>query len=187
MKYFIDCEFIDKPFNLQLISIGIVCEDGREYYAVSSEYNYYDADEWVKENVIKPIYADYMKTATKEDISWYADITFFQRPDNNASKMSYACAKNFYQIQREILDFIGDDIPEFYGYYSSYDWVLFCGIFGRMLDLPKNWPMFINDLKVIQKLIGVSNFTANDIHNALDDARWMFEFYKYLNKRIKHE
>ena len=48
MKYFIDCEFIEgfhKPLFgkrrhfIDLISIGIVCEDGREYYAISKEFD----------------------------------------------------------------------------------------------------------------------------------------------------
>ena len=55
MLYFLDTEFIEHPNTIQLISIGIVSEDGREYYAVSSEFNYDDADEWVKENVLEQI------------------------------------------------------------------------------------------------------------------------------------
>jgi hypothetical protein len=53
-RYFFDTEFIEsgpkKP--IQLISIGIVCEDGREFYAVSSEFNEADASDWVKANVL---------------------------------------------------------------------------------------------------------------------------------------
>ena len=56
MKYFIDTEFIEgfhKPLFgkrrhfIDLISIGIVAEDGREYYAISNGYRYKDADKWV--------------------------------------------------------------------------------------------------------------------------------------------
>jgi len=65
MKYFIDTEFIEgfkKPLFgksrhfIDLISIGIKCEDGREYYAVSNEFNSNDADQWVKDNVISKLY-----------------------------------------------------------------------------------------------------------------------------------
>ena len=65
MKYFIDTEFIEgvkKPLFgksrhfIDLVSIGIVCEDGREYYAVSNEFNPKDADKWVLENVLIPIH-----------------------------------------------------------------------------------------------------------------------------------
>ena len=66
MKYFIDTEFIEgKPTEstswlilkrrggglmfglpkptIDLISIGIVCEDGREYYAISKDFNLKEA------------------------------------------------------------------------------------------------------------------------------------------------
>lgn len=67
MKYFLDTEFIEgfnKPWFekkrhfVDLISIGMVAEDGRTYYSISSEYNYHDANDWVKENVILPAYKD---------------------------------------------------------------------------------------------------------------------------------
>src|SRR4051812_11038169 len=34
MKYFYDTEFLEDGQTIELISIGIVAEDGREYYAV---------------------------------------------------------------------------------------------------------------------------------------------------------
>jgi len=53
MKYFYDTEFIEDGETIDLISIGIVCEDGREYYAHSSEYEVSKASEWVKDNVLR--------------------------------------------------------------------------------------------------------------------------------------
>lgn len=96
--------------------------------------------------------------------------------------------------------------PEFYGYYADYDWV----VFGTMIDLPKGFPMYCHDLKqtLDEKLSTVSNsdfftkfhvekeMTLNEKlveikkhrlypqqlheHNALDDAKWNFELYKFL-------
>ena len=62
MKYFIDAEFKEKPYTIDLISIGIVCEDGREYYAICSEFNLKEvwADEWLREHVLFPIYREYI-------------------------------------------------------------------------------------------------------------------------------
>ena len=34
-RYFIDTEFMEDGHTIELISIGICCEDGREFYAVS--------------------------------------------------------------------------------------------------------------------------------------------------------
>ena len=37
MKYWIDTEFIERPYAIDLISVGLGAEDGRELYAESSE------------------------------------------------------------------------------------------------------------------------------------------------------
>ncbi|HZZ37319.1 MAG TPA: 3'-5' exoribonuclease [Caulobacteraceae bacterium] len=51
MKYFIDTEFIDQPYTIDMISIGLVAEDGREYYAESSEVDWSRASRWTLDNV----------------------------------------------------------------------------------------------------------------------------------------
>jgi hypothetical protein len=52
MKFWFDTEFIDDGKTIDLISIGIVSEDGREYYAESMDCDLSKASDWVKENVI---------------------------------------------------------------------------------------------------------------------------------------
>ena len=52
MKYWFDTEFIEDGRTIDLMSIGIVSEDGREYYAESSSCDLERANEWVKSNVI---------------------------------------------------------------------------------------------------------------------------------------
>jgi hypothetical protein len=39
VKYFYDCEFLEDGKTIDFISIGIVAEDGREFYAVSNEFD----------------------------------------------------------------------------------------------------------------------------------------------------
>ncbi|MBS0409987.1 MAG: 3'-5' exoribonuclease [Proteobacteria bacterium] len=51
MKYFIDTEFIDQPYTLDMISIGLVAEDGREYYAESNEVDWSRASQWTLTHV----------------------------------------------------------------------------------------------------------------------------------------
>jgi hypothetical protein len=38
LRYFYDTEFIENGKTIDLISIGVVREDGRSYYAVSTEF-----------------------------------------------------------------------------------------------------------------------------------------------------
>lgn len=96
MKYYYDCEFLegkqDKTFlgikygetkpTIDLIGIGIVSEDNREYYAISKDFNLYEAwnrydlkpdiynggmkkEYWIRENVLKPIWIDLFKIHNK--------------------------------------------------------------------------------------------------------------------------
>lgn len=153
MKYFIDTEFIEgfhKPLFgkrrhfIDLISIAIVCEDGRSYYAISNEFNPKDADQWVKDNVISKL--------PRRRVDLY---------DSPRERQESLLWKSNHRIANDIFDFIKvkDEVhrvlnvenptAEFYAYYADYDWVVFCSLFGRMIDLPKGFPMYCRDLKQI--------------------------------------
>ena len=51
-RYFYDLEFGDTTGEISLLSIGIVCEDGREYAAVSAEVDPLSVHPWVRDNVL---------------------------------------------------------------------------------------------------------------------------------------
>jgi hypothetical protein len=52
MRVFFDTEFIEDGKTIELISIGMVREDGGEYYAESAEVDLARASDWVRENVL---------------------------------------------------------------------------------------------------------------------------------------
>ena len=51
-RYFYDTEFIEDGTTIDLVSIGVVDETGREFYAVSTEFDGSRAIPWVKRNVL---------------------------------------------------------------------------------------------------------------------------------------
>ncbi len=51
MKYWLDTEFIERPYGIDLISVGLVAEDGREFYAESSEVDWTKASQWTLQTV----------------------------------------------------------------------------------------------------------------------------------------
>lgn len=162
MKYFLDTEFIEYPNTIDIISIGIVSEDGREYYAVNSECDCSKASEWVIKNVLEPM------------------------PEYNKETKTLK-GKYKHQIKKDLLNFCEDDACEFYGYYSDYDWVVFCWIFGCMVDLPGNFPMYCIDLKQMMDQKGSSKewkrLNCPDPigeHNALIDAKWNRNLYELI-------
>lgn len=52
MQFFFDTEFIEDGTTIELVSIGIVAEDGREYYAEIEEANLSRGDSWFQANVV---------------------------------------------------------------------------------------------------------------------------------------
>lgn len=52
MKFWFDTEFIEDGKTIDLISIGVVAEDGRELYAELKECDLSRASPWVQENVL---------------------------------------------------------------------------------------------------------------------------------------
>lgn len=52
MRYWFDTEFDERGPVIHLISIGIVAEDGREYYAVNADYDEQLANPWLQAHVL---------------------------------------------------------------------------------------------------------------------------------------
>lgn len=271
MKYFIDTEFLEgtqdktifgikysktKP-TIDLISIALVSEDGREYYAISKDFNLKEAwnrydikvetmsgddrniysegrkykECWIRDNVLMSIFIELKEKETydennsefkpffdkdliKEMIIKLWELNTDKENYKEIKRLINKYGKSNKQIAEEILEFVYNfavtgypkentdkivpkDI-EFYGYYSDYDWVVFCWLFGYMKDLPKGFPMYCIDLK--QELNTIEQFQKEkqifflplkeyekypkqiNEHNALADAKWNFELYKFLEQ-----
>lgn len=82
------------------------------------------------------------------------------------------------QVAQDIVEFAGPS-PEWWAYYADYDWVVLCQLFGRMIDLPENWPMYCRDVKQFADLIhyDLSYIPNGTEHYALSDAIWCFNAY----------
>ncbi len=176
MKYFFDTEFIESSERktIDLISIGIVAEDGRKYYAISTEFDPSLASEWVRDNVLS-------KLPPRPGTFNPAEALFSTL---NESKAWTSLAN----IREEILKFTSQDVTpiEFWADYGAYDWVVFCWIFGCMVDLPNGYPYNCNDINQWTTQLGLSrDFLPPepiDAHNALADAQWTKEAYDALKQ-----
>lgn len=175
MRYFYDTEFNERgglaPVNF--ISIGIVREDGETYYAVSKEIDFSTLNDWVKLHVMPNL------TADKDE--W---VRLMLNPNAKVSGLW----KTRLQIKQDILDFVGADIPIWIAFFSSYDHVVLSQIFGAMIDLPRNWPMWTFDLKQLAADYGNPRMPAkdDDLHNALGDAKRLKENAEWLKDYIKN-
>ncbi|SFJ68488.1 3'-5' exoribonuclease [Methylobacterium brachiatum] len=73
--------------------------------------------------------------------------------------------------------------PEFWAYYASYDWVALCQLYGRMIDLPDGFPMFVRDLQQAIMLSGRGKppEQTHGTHDALEDALWTRDAWTWLH------
>lgn len=150
MKYFIDLEFIEQGHKkpIHLISIGIIAEDGRKYYAVDKDCPFWESSAWVWDNVLTPMGVER------------------RSGENCMVPVNPEVFKSRVKIKQDILDFVGDDTPEFWGEWSAYDWVVFCQIFGAMIDLPTGWPMRCRD--VVQWCVDDLGLSTDDWPKSLE-------------------
>lgn len=164
MKYFFDTEFIEDGRTIDLVSIGIVAEDGREYYAVSTDADLTKASPWVREHVLP-------------QLPRYGNKVWKSREDIRLDMVREYDGLPFVQGVRGI---------EFWAYFADYDWVAFCQLFGRMIDLPDHFPKYCHDLKQEMHRLGVSKDQLPEQvgaeHDALEDARWVRDSYLWISK-----
>lgn len=162
-RFFYDLEFDEtKDSRIELISIGMVDEQGNQLYLINKDYDWSTANEWLRVNVYP-----YIK-----------DAPDYLKVDLNTIKM-------------KVLKFINPgpskDI-KLYGYYSAYDHVCFCKLFGTMKQLPEYMPMYTNDL---QQTLDYFNQTIESLnvlesiqeHNALSDAKFNLDLYNAIKKK----
>lgn len=74
MRIYLDTEFIDNKYQIELISIALVKEDGSYYYAISSDFEETNASEWVQHNVLPQLEAHQQRKSVsriKEELSTF--------------------------------------------------------------------------------------------------------------------
>ncbi|MFV8141996.1 3'-5' exoribonuclease domain-containing protein [Mycolicibacterium senegalense] len=190
-----DTEFLEDGRTIELISIGIVCEDGREYYAVNADCDFERVRrrDWLWANVVPHL------PTTKTD--WQQD------PDagrhDTILDTSAACVKPKATIAQEVRDFLlhniapsgsrggrptyaREDLPQLWAYFGAYDHVVLAQLFGTMADYPALIPMWTHDL--MQLIEPLDDFRkpaqTGAVHNALADARWNYELLQVANAVI---
>ncbi|MGO3325496.1 polyadenylate-specific 3'-exoribonuclease AS [Gordonia sp. (in: high G+C Gram-positive bacteria)] len=146
MRYFYDTEFIEDGTTIELVSIGVAAEDGREFYACSTEFDPDRAGSWVRANVLD-------KLPSPADKAWRSRQT----------------------IREELHEFLsaGEGRIELWAWVAAYDHVVLCQLWGPMTELPRNMPRFTRELRQHWEQAGSPKLppAPRDAHDALADAR----------------
>ncbi|KAA2256543.1 polyadenylate-specific 3'-exoribonuclease AS [Solihabitans fulvus] len=158
MRFFYDCEFIEDGVTIDLVSIAVVDEEGREFYAVSTGFDPERAGPWVRQNVLPKL-----------------------PPPANPAWRSRA------RIREDLLEFVGgkgtnrDDI-ELWAWFAAYDHVALAQLWGAMPALARELPRFTRDLRQRWEDVGKPKLpqAPTDAHDALADARHNLARWKVI-------
>jgi 3'-5' exoribonuclease Rv2179c-like domain len=150
-RYFYDCEFIEDGRLVDLVSIGVVDEHGREFYAVSTEFDDSRAVPWVRRNVLD-------RLPSPGDAAWRSRLRIRE--------------ELFAFLVEPVRDRPGEHL-ELWAWYAAYDHVALAQLWGAMQALPREIPRFTKELRQMWDDRGRPRLPAPDAdrHDALIDAR----------------
>lgn len=173
MKIYYDFEFLEDGKTIDTISIGMLREDGKEYYAVNAGVVWLRVwrHEWLRANVIPhlPTY----------------ESQLMGQP-YRALDRTHPEVKPKAQIAEEVSEFFFDTAKlsgevELWGWYSAYDHVALAQLFGPMIDRPMFMPMYTNDIRQeFQRLGNPAHNMPEANHNALADAHYHKKLHEFI-------
>lgn len=172
---YFDTEFTGLHQRTTLVSIGLIAETGQTFYAELTDYDQLQVDDWLRENVISKLYLDGCYPHDLSCIALKADKGVVED-----------------ELRRWLRQF---DKVEMWSDCLSYDWMLFCQLFGHAFNIPKNVYYIPFDICTLFKVKGIDpdvsreEFTSdmtNTIsiakkHNALYDAEVIRLCYRKLS------
>lgn len=212
MKYFIHIEYNEKTVStflnsyivLELVSIGIVCNDGRSYHAYLdgcdikkawSKY-YQTTDKHTYKPIELDIFRDTIQTKGKSIDKIRQEIYNFINKDidliikshiNNAGiniQIEPYMQKLFedYNVEQDNYSFYAK--PEIYSFECIYSYVVFCQLFGGLKKLPKGYPSVFIDMKDIYNKTSIKlrdNISYQGYYNIMDGLKDFPKPPNYIN------
>lgn len=177
-KLFLDTEFSGLHQDTKLISIGLVSEDGRKFYAEYNDYDESQIDDWIKEHVI-------------DNLKYNNSVYEYNKYDN----VNVTMKSNSSVIKKKLIEWLSQfKEVEIFSDCLAYDWVLFCNIFGTAFDIPKNIYYIPFDICTIFKVYGIDpdinreEFANIEIpvekHNSLYDALVIKACFEELQETV---
>jgi hypothetical protein len=180
MKIFFDTEFTGLHKDTTLISIGLISEDGKTFYAELNDYDKSQVDDWLQENVIDNLIFKKLDVALPR-----CPIIGVQDYQMKSNKDAVYSTLEIWLSQFDSVEMWSDCL--------SYDWVLFCDLFDHAFNIPKNIYYIPFDICTLFKIKGIDpdinreKFAGLEAgkdrkHNALWDAQVIKACYEKLMK-----
>lgn len=200
MKLFFDTEFTGLHKNTTLISVGIVAEDGRKFYAVLNDFDRTQCTQWIKKNVLKGVVEDLLciPVSLIEDIGEDGKYRDFWIVSGNKRLVSI-------HLNRWLNWIGGYDSIQFVSDVCHYDFALLIDLItngGTALDLPGNISPVCHDMnqdiarfykvtdaeafdmsreEIMSYVCGQDYIVTGDKHDAMYDAEVMRAIWREVS------
>lgn len=172
-RIFLKTKFTGFHQNTTLISIGLISECDKTFYAEFTDYDKNQIDNWLQKNIIDNLLLPHDLGGNGVGVDGFVGDTKFIKEE----------------LEKWLSQF---ENIEIWGDYISYDWVLFNQIFENESNFPKNIYYIPFDLCTLFKIKGLDpslnrekfvNIDSDIIkkHNALFEAKIIKECYFKLN------
>ena len=162
-KLFIDFEYTGLHQATTPISLGIISECGKTFYAEFTDYDRTQLNDWLEENVIPNTWVDINKpitsmgeVVTEDLVSHYkwADVHVFGSSDY-------------------IKPFLEEWLSQFeevviWSDCVAYDWVLFCNIWGHAFNIPKNVYYIPMDICTVFEMQGIDPDISREEYSEIE-------------------
>lgn len=178
-RLFLDMEFTGLHQKTTLVSIAVVSEDGRSFYAEAVDYDRSQVSPWIQDNIISKLN--------------------LRKPEGPYPLTELGFDWNISGTRLQISRFLRTWLEQFgtvevWGDVLAYDWVLFCELFEAIDTaerLPRNVYYIPFDIATLMRAKGIDpdinrrEFSGLELpgHNALNDARMIREIFFKLWER----
>ena len=163
-----------RGLTMELVSIGLVRDDGAEMYAINEE---------CLSNAMRH---PWLSTTAVPHLPIRSDDTFIFEWDKEHQEYQYVLALD--RLIAQVLQFITEDgKPDLWAYYGAYKHVVLSQLFGSQGERPARMPMFTHELQQLAEERPHIFLPAvpENTHHAMNDARWVREAYLALQEGPK--
>ena len=202
MNLYLDTEFTGLVQKTSLISLALLDEDGNAFYAEFNDYTYpnYVEREFLATSVIPQLTPNHLidnttvQTIVDVEDGYLHSLVNRLKEQGDLTQIRFVCGNK---------NFISVDLANYLRRYQeikiwsdclAYDWVLFCGLFGGALSIPRNIYYIPFDLSTAFLMSGidpdVNRLEFSDLksseysaHHALTDAAAIRRCVNKLYKR----
>lgn len=186
MRVYFDTEFTGLHKDTTLISIGLIAENGKEFYAELTDFDESQCDKWIEENVLKNLI-----------LSGNDEFADRLGEKENATVV----LGNKHDVMTELSEWFSQfDNVQPVSDVCHYDMVLLIDLFGGAFDLPKNVSAVCHDInqdianhykiseidafdksreEIVREICGKE--IEGDKHNSLYDAKVIKAIYEEIN------